>query len=525
MSDEASDDEMHEADSSSPEATENGDAVQYGELNVSDVDSVAVGVAAGNIHLQSANAATLALPEGSREAREQQERLLEAVEERRALRETTVPTSDADVRAALRAIKEPVTLFGEQQMERRARLRKIMATMDDEDERKAALPGGAFEEEYEEAAPPKKELFYTEGSALLKQARLHIAHFSLDRAAARLAGAKRKRESPDEDEIAEQADTICLMRKVTNQSSEIADDRPSAACEFAPDGSTLATGAWSGLLKLWLVPDCQKKLTIKAHDDRVTGIAWHPSPSQTPGTVQLVTGSADKTARLFSGEGKQLGSLQGHGERLGRVGFHPLGRHVGTASFDETWRLWDVESCTCLLEQEGHSRPVYTVAFHKDGSLAASGGLDAIGRVWDIRTGRSIMALQGHVQGILTMDFSPDGYHLATGSEDHSCRIWDLRKRGCVYTLPAHKSLIAQVRYDPNDGYYLLTAGFDNISKLWSSKDYSLMATLAGHEGKVMGADICPDGSGTIATISYDRTVKFWAPDTYEELEPVDAEM
>lgn len=65
MSDEASDDEMHEADSSSPKATENGDAVQYDELNVSSMDSVAVGVAAGNIHLQSANAATLALPEAS----------------------------------------------------------------------------------------------------------------------------------------------------------------------------------------------------------------------------------------------------------------------------------------------------------------------------------------------------------------------------------------------------------------------------------------------------------------------------
>ncbi len=65
MSDEASDDEMHDADLSSPKATENGDAVQYGELNVSSLDSVAVGVAAGNIHLQSANAATLALPEAS----------------------------------------------------------------------------------------------------------------------------------------------------------------------------------------------------------------------------------------------------------------------------------------------------------------------------------------------------------------------------------------------------------------------------------------------------------------------------
>lgn len=59
--------------------------------------------------------------------------------------------------------------------------------------------------------------------------------------------------------------------QVTNQSSEIADDRPSAACEFAPGGATLATGAWSGLVKLWSVPACQKKLTIKAHEDRVTG--------------------------------------------------------------------------------------------------------------------------------------------------------------------------------------------------------------------------------------------------------------
>lgn len=74
------------------------------------------------------------------------------------------------------------------------------------------------------------------------------------------------------------------------------------------------------------------------------------------------------------------GAMQGHVGRLGRVAFHPMGRHVGTASFDETWRLWDVETCSCLLEQEGHSRSVYTVAFHPDGSLAASGGLDAIGK-------------------------------------------------------------------------------------------------------------------------------------------------
>ena len=74
-------------------------------------------------------------------------------------------------------------------------------------------------------------------------------------------------------------------------------------------------------------------------------------------------------------------AAQGHTLRLGRLAFHPMGQHLATASYDETWRLWDVETGQSLVEQEGHSRSVYTVGFHRDGSLAASGGLDAIGEL------------------------------------------------------------------------------------------------------------------------------------------------
>lgn len=52
-----------------------------------------------------------------------------------------------------------------------------------------------------------------------------------------------------------------------------------------------------------------------------------------------------------------------------------------TASYDMTWRLWDIETGSCLMEQEGHSRQVYSVAFHPDGSLAGSVGLDAYGEL------------------------------------------------------------------------------------------------------------------------------------------------
>jgi U4/U6 small nuclear ribonucleoprotein PRP4 len=93
-------------------------------------------------------------------------------------------------------------------------------------------------------------------------------------------------------------------------------------------------------------------------------------------------------------------SYEGHLDRLARVAFHPSGAYIGTASFDKTWRLWDVNTGIELLLQEGHSRSVYGIAFQQDGALAASCGMDALARVWDLRTGKSILALEGHVKPV-----------------------------------------------------------------------------------------------------------------------------
>ena len=119
--------------------------------------------------------------------------------------------------------------------------------------------------------------------------------------------------------------------------------------------------------------------------------------------------------------------MKGHADRVCRVAFHPSGDYVASASFDTSWRLWDVTTAKELLLQEGHSKEVYSVEFQEDGALVASGsvsplsrrhlpkpnlitsGLDAIGRVWDLRTGRTAMVLDGHVQAIFSIAFSPNG--------------------------------------------------------------------------------------------------------------------
>lgn len=478
--------------------------------------------------------ARLDLPEGSSIEARKQEELVKEIELRRQMKNLVVPTDDGKVRSTLRTLGEPITLFGEREMERRDRLRKLLATMNDQ--QATALATAHMEQEQAAAAaaatsaPPPDQLFYTEGSQELADARLSIAKWSLKRASYRVAHSKLlQKHTSIKEQCQKDEAVVSKVKTITQSSSEIADDRPIIACHFSPDGKHIATGSWSGCVKVWSSPECRNVLTIKAHTDyhRVTGVAWHPfnangasisrvDNNDNESNVPIIaSGATDKTAKLWSSSGKLVQTLTGHTDRLGRVAFHPMGCHLGTASFDQTWRLWDIETGACLVEQEGHSRGVYSIAFQCDGSLAVSGGLDGWGRVWDVRTGKSIFTLEGHIKSVLAVDFSPNGYMVATGSEDNTARVWDLRKKGTLAVLPGHTSLVCCVKFDTSsegEGRLLMTVGYDNLVKLWCGRKFRLAKSLAGHEGKVMSGDVCPDGSFLLATGGYDRTLKLWEP-------------
>lgn len=466
----------------------------------------------------TASASEYGVSEESRKARERQEQLVQQLLMRRRAYALAVPTNDLAVRSRLRGLNQPITLFGEREMERRERLRAVMAKLDADGELDNLLKAqDAFGEampddatasvEAEEMEGVQSTPFYTEGSNQLLKARIEIMKFSLPRAAARIESMKRQRENPDEDKDAELDLVLQRLSQITMNCSEIGDDRPLSGCAFSPDATLLATSGWSGITKIWSIPDFRKVATFKGHTERITSVAFSPSGNC------IATASADHSAILWGLDGSLIRNFRGHLDRLARLAFHPSGAYLGTASFDKTWRLWDINTGIELLLQEGHSRSVYGIAFQGDGSLAATCGLDALARVWDMRTGRSILALEGHVKPVLGIDFSPNGYHLATGSEDHTCRVWDLRKRQSLYVIPAHSSLISQVKYEPMEGYVLTTASYDNTSRIWSARDFKPVKTLAGHEGKVMGIDIAGDGQ-LVATVSYDRTIKLWANTT-----------
>uniref|UniRef100_A0A1B0D1P2 Pre-mRNA processing factor 4 (PRP4)-like domain-containing protein n=1 Tax=Phlebotomus papatasi TaxID=29031 RepID=A0A1B0D1P2_PHLPP len=166
--------------------------------------------------------------------------------------------------------------------------------------------------------------------------------------------------------------------------SQVGDTRPISHCSFNADSSLLMTSSWSGICKLWSVPNCEFIQNFRGHSCHVGGVAFRNNvPRDAMSKVAIASGATDGTVKLWAfGNEESIADIIGHvPHRVSRLAFHPSGRFLGTTCYDASWRLWDLEQKQEFLHQEGHAKAVHCIAFQDDGSVCVTGGLDAFGRV------------------------------------------------------------------------------------------------------------------------------------------------
>ena len=122
-----------------------------------------------------------------------------------------------------------------------------------------------------------------------------------------------------------------------------------------------------------------------------------------------------------------VATLTGHSDPVYSVAFSPDGRTLASGSYDNTIKLWDVQSQREIATLTGHSDPVYSVAFSPDGRTLASGTWDKTIKLWDVQSQRQIATLTGHSNDVMSVAFSPDGRMLASGSRDKTIKLWAAR--------------------------------------------------------------------------------------------------
>ena len=273
------------------------------------------------------------------------------------------------------------------------------------------------------------------------------------------------------------------------------------AVAYSPDGTRLAVASSIGI---WLYDVYGAEVALlTGHRSVVSSVAFSPD-----GTT-LASGSYDETVRLWEVDTGQLKTtLTGHRSVVSSVAFSPDGTTLASGSYDVTIRLWEVDTGQLKTTLTGHKRVVECVAFSPDGTTLASGSNSGSIRLWEVATGQLKTTLRGHTSLVSSVAFSPDGKTLASGAWDTTIRLWDANSGQLKNTFAGHTPGVGSLVFSP-DGKTLVSGGADETIHLWDANSGQLENTLIGHTDNIYSVAFSPDGK-TLASGSKDETIRLW---------------
>jgi WD40 repeat protein len=271
--------------------------------------------------------------------------------------------------------------------------------------------------------------------------------------------------------------------------------------ELSPNGRQLVTASADRTARLWDVSSGREVAVLHGHEEAITFVAFSRDG------LRVATSSADGTARLWDAEtGRELMVFRGHQEIVWRALFSPDRTQVLTTSADGTARLWDATSGRTLQVLGGHEGQTVEAVFSPDGSqVLTSSGKRA--RLWEARTGKELAAML-HEDEIFGLAFSPNGSQVLTSSADATARLWDARSGRELMVFRGHQYWVTSAVFSSN-GSQVLTSSSDKTARLWETLSGRQVMVLQGHDSTVFGATYSPDGL-QLVTASEDGTARLW---------------
>lgn len=95
-----------------------------------------------------------------------------------------------------------------------------------------------------------------------------------------------------------------------------------------------------------------------------------------------------------------------------------------TCSDDNTLQMWSTTDGQLVRKKKDHISPVYCLAFAPDGLTFASGSYDDTLRLWDVETAECLRILEGN-SSVYSIAFSHDGSRIISGTYNSTIQLWN----------------------------------------------------------------------------------------------------
>ncbi len=189
-------------------------------------------------------------------------------------------------------------------------------------------------------------------------------------------------------------------------------------CEFAPNARDIAVACYDGRMRLFNSHTGELRREWTAHPES----SCHTAEYSADGS-RLVTGSWDKTARVWNpSDGSLIATLDtGGGVRSAAIS--PDGTHAATSGAN--LQVWDIDGVVRMHEIGVEGAKPARLAFSRDGNGLAVPWSDGVTRLYDVQTGEMNKAFEGAGTAVETVAFSPAGNVVITGDNAGVVRAFD----------------------------------------------------------------------------------------------------
>lgn len=270
----------------------------------------------------------------------------------------------------------------------------------------------------------------------------------------------------------------------------------------SPDSRWVASGGWSGWVRLWALEDGTPQTAWRAHADSVNGILFVGDGAR------VLTAGYDGRMALWTAGGRLIRDWQ-TGSPVTAFAAASGADRIATGHADGSISLWFTDGRRLETWPKVHSGYVRAVALDSGGGRIASAGSDGQVSFW--AAGGMPRRLSAPPSDARTLVFAPENGSLL-GAGWFELFRWSLTDGGLQRIATEHRGIINDLELLPDGRLASISRQTDSSVLLLDPLSGKTLERLQRHD--LCGVAVAPSPDGRfLATTSDDATVRIWPLD------------